>query len=181
MGGLVAVKSRRASRQKLLKEYPGASIVDLTSKAEAPFVRFSPFFPHGNIPVPFSAPRTAASVEGIWQALKVFESEDVDESKLDVRSMRGIKRSVRRFGRCLGHRAGLHGERLLGYLEAREQIYLPSYSWVLRHCLRAELEALRGMARRGPLLLLDYETNADVADLSKPLSHAALVMRHLVT
>lgn len=179
MGGLVAVKSRRASRKKLLTEYPGASIVDLTSKAEAPFVRFSPFFPHGNIPVPFSAPRCAESVEGIWQALKVFESQDVDPSKLDVRSMRGIKRSVRRFGRCLGHRAGLEGDRLLGYLEAREQIYLPSYAWVLAECLQPELEELRAMARSGPLLLLDYETNGDIQDLSKPLSHASLVMRHL--
>ena len=34
------------------------------------------------------------------------------------------------------------------------------------------------MASRA-LVLLDYETNADVEDLSAPLSHAALVARYL--
>ena len=28
---------------------------------------------------------------------------------------------------------------------------------------------------KGDIVLLDYETNADVADLSKPLSHASLI------
>lgn len=38
---------------------------------------------------------TAQSVEGVWQGLKVFESEDIDTSKLAVANMKGIKRSVR--------------------------------------------------------------------------------------
>ena len=32
---------------------------------------------------------------------------------------------------------------------------------------------------RRPVVLLDYETNGDVEDLSRPLSHAALVKCHL--
>ena len=76
----------------------------MTSKADEPWVRFSPFWPHGNIPVPFSEGVVGTCVEGIWQALKVFESEDVDASKLHVTNMKGLKRTVRRLGGVLGHR-----------------------------------------------------------------------------
>ena len=59
------VKSRRASVEKLLAQHEGASVVDVTSRGPEPWVRFSPFFPHGGIPVPFSPGSTAMSVEGI--------------------------------------------------------------------------------------------------------------------
>ena len=61
-------------------------------------MRLSPFFPHGGIPVPFTAGVSGASVEGNWQALKVFTHADVDPVKLAVTSMSGLKRTVRRFG-----------------------------------------------------------------------------------
>ena len=69
----------------------------------------------------------AASVEGVWQGLKVFESADVDRRKFEVTSMKGLKRTVRRFGQCLGHRWGAGDWTLLGYREARYRIYLPTY------------------------------------------------------
>ena len=175
----IRLESKRRSPTKLVALYPGATILDLTSKADAPWVRFSPFWPHGDIPVPASPGVVSASVEGAWQALKVFESADVDPSKFAVTSMRGLKRSVRRFGRCLGHREGVEGERLLGYLEARRAIYLPLYGFVLRERLREELAELRALAEAGTVIVLDYETNADVDDPSKPLSHAALVIAWL--
>lgn len=175
----IRLDSKRRPLAKLAKLHPGATIVDLTSKAPAPWVRFSPFWPHGDLPLPYSPGVVSASVEGAWQALKVFESADVDPSKLAITDMRGLKRSVRRFGRCLGHREGLAGERLLGYVEARRAIYLPLYAYVLRERLQPELDELRELADRGPLVVLDYETNADVNDPSKPLSHASLVIAWL--
>lgn len=75
------------------KRFPGAQIVDVTSKGPQPWVKFSPVYPHGSIPVPFTLGRTSESVEGIWQGLKVFESADVDESMLANRTMRGPKRT----------------------------------------------------------------------------------------
>ncbi|WUJ04643.1 hypothetical protein OHA21_39230 [Actinoplanes sp. NBC_00393] len=141
-------------------------------------MRLSPFYPHGGIPVPLSAGAVSASVEGIWQALKVFEQADVDPSKLAVTSMTGLKRTVRRFGPVRGHRAGLLGEALLGYQEARQQIYLPAYRWMLEHRAQELVERLREMAG-GDLVLLDYTTNGDLADTSSPLSHAALIARYI--
>lgn len=172
----IRLDSKRRPLTKLAKLHPGATILDLTSKADAPWVRFSPFWPHGDIPVPSSPGVVSASVEGAWQGLKVFEQADVDASKFAITDMRGLKRSVRRFGKCLGHREGVGGARMLGYLEARRAIYLPLYGFVLRERLRDELAELRKMAEAGPVVVLDYETNANVEELGKPLSHAGLVI-----
>ena len=87
---------------------------------------------------------------------------------------------MRKFGRCLGHRAGFDGTELLDYLAARKGIYLPAYAYVLRERLVDELAQLRALAEAGPLVLLDYETNTDVEDLRKPLSHAGLVRAWLL-
>jgi hypothetical protein len=174
------VKNRRSSADKLAREHPGAILLDVTSRGPAPWVRFSPFFPHGGIPVPFSPGIMAMSVEGIWQGLKVFDGADVDRRTLQNATMKGLKRTVRSLGRVLGHRAGLTGDRLLTYAEARRAIYLPSYRWVLENKLGHELGALRAMATEGKtVILLDYETNCDLDDLSRPLSHAGLVLRYV--
>jgi O-acetyl-ADP-ribose deacetylase (regulator of RNase III) len=67
----LTVESRRKKRATIEKTWPGALILDVTSKGEEPWVRFSPFYPHGGIPVPNSPGTFAQSVEGLWQGLKV--------------------------------------------------------------------------------------------------------------
>lgn len=173
------VRHRSTLQKSIEKKYPGATIIDVTSKGDEPWVRFSPFFPHGDIPVPFSPGETSMSVEGIWQGLKVFEEADVDPDKLRITTMKGIKRSVRKLGRVLGHRQGLAGEQLLPYAEARRQIYLPSYRWILDNCLQQEIAQLRQLGEKGTVVLLDYEINQDLDNLSRPLSHAGLLLRYL--
>ncbi|MFA1541562.1 DUF6939 family protein [Actinomadura monticuli] len=168
------VASRR--RTTLHREFPDALILDVTSRGPEPWVRLSPFYPHGGIPVPGHPGRTSQSVEGVWQALKVFASEGEDFSKLEVTTMKGIKRTVRRLGPPLGHR---FKGRLLGYEEARRSIYLPTYRWMLDHRAAALVAELRELSTKQTVVLLDYTVNGDVADLSKPLSHAALVARHV--
>jgi hypothetical protein len=175
----ITIASRRSSTDKLQQKFPQARIIDVTSRGSDPWVRFSPFYPHGNIPVPLSAGLTAASVEGIWQALKVFETCDIDKTKFSVSTMKGIKRTSRSHGKVLGHRAGVNGDHLLGYLDARKLIYLPAYHWVLENCVIRELEELRVISSTRPLFLLDYETNCDINNLSSPLSHAGLIKRFL--
>ncbi len=170
----------RRSGESARPRHPGAAILDLTSRGPQPWVKFSPFYPHGQIAVPGAPGRHAASVEGLWQALKVFEHADVDERKLGITDMKGLKRTGSRFGRVLGHRDGLHGTRLLGYVEARHTIYLPAYHLVLARHLQAELAELRALATsEAGVVLLDFETNTDVDDPARPLSHAGLVMHWL--
>jgi hypothetical protein len=175
----IHIANRRRSAARLTEAYPGARIIDVTSRAEQPWVRLSPFYPHGGIPVPRSPGVTAASVEGIWQALKVFATADVDRAVLTNTTMRGLKRTVRRYGPVRGHRDGLDGDTLLPYETARRRIYLPSYRWVLEHRTADLVDRLRALSEDGDVVLLDYTTNGDVADPSTPLSHAALVARHV--
>lgn len=173
------LESRRKKIETLRSRYPDAMILDVTSKGELPWVKFSPFYPHGGIPVPFSPGWVSASVEGAWQGSKVFESADIDVTKFAVTTMKGLKRSSRSFGKVLGHRKGVEGEALLPYLEARQSIYLPLYRWVLENALQREVEELRAEGENRQIVLLDYETNGDPSDLSKPLSHASLVIHYI--
>ena len=177
----ILVASRRVPSDAHRRRWPGAATVDVTSRGPEPWRRFSPFYPHGGIPVPGLDGTQAQSVEGLWQGLKVFEHEDTDPDKLEVTTMRGIKRPAGgRRGAVRGHRLGPGGAAvLLGYAEARRQIYLPAYRWVLENRLGPELAELRALAAHRRLVLLDYETNADLADLTRPLSHAALVKAFL--
>ena len=90
--------------------------------------------------------------------------------------MKGLKRTVRRFGRPLGHQKGVDGKELLGYIEARKMIYLPSYRWVLENKVVVIIERLKHESNYGRMIvLLDYDTNADVDNTQKPLSHASLI------
>lgn len=175
----IFVESKRKRIETLARQHPGAVVIDVTSHGPAPWVRFSPFYPHGDIPVPLSPGYHAASVEGIWQGLKVFATTDIDIGTFGIATMRGIKRTVRSYGMVRGHRAGVHGTFLLSYREARERIYLPAYRWVLDHCVQDELERLRELHRQHTLILLDFETNSDIDNLMRPLSHAALIGYYL--
>ena len=159
-----------------MKKYPDAILADVTSGAKDGLRKLSPFYPHYGIPVPFSEGYTATCVEAVWQGLKVFEGSDVDVSLFQNDTMKGLKRTVRRFGKPLGHRKGVNGDELLGYIEARKQIYIPTYKWVLEHKVADIIERLRTASNSGKtIILLDYDTNADVEDGRKPLSHASLI------
>ncbi|EFO80450.1 hypothetical protein OSCT_1675 [Oscillochloris trichoides DG-6] len=175
----IVIANRRTSITTLQQRFGAATLLDVTSQGPAPWVRFSPFYPHGAIPVPLSPGMTAASVEGIWQGLKVFTHANIDLNTMTNTTMRGLKRTTRRFGAVQGHRAGVAGTTLLDYATARQRIYLPAYRWVLDHCLQPELDDLRQRASQGLVVLLDYETNTDLADLRRPLSHAGLIIRYL--
>ena len=176
----IIIAHKRSKPENLRNKHgEDIEIIDVTSKADEPWIHFSPFWPHGNIPVPFSDGVVATCVEGIWQALKVFESEDVDESKLHVTNMKGLKRTVRRLGNVCGHRKGLKGKELLPYREARELIYLPVFKWTLENCVQEEVQQLRELASQKTVVLLDYTKNGDLNDLRTPLSHAALVKRYI--
>ncbi len=144
----------------LKEKYPDAMIIDVTSKAQDEFVKFSPFYPIGGIPVPFT-------------------ENDIDTSLFSKRDMKNMKRTKRKFGHCLGHRKGVHGEELLGYLTARKEIYLKCYKWVLENKLQKLVTAIRIISKNKPVVLLDYNTNPDVWNPKSPLSHASLIKAYI--
>lgn len=172
---MIIITSKRSKRENILKKYPNGIIADVTSKAKDGLVRLSPFYPHGDIPVPFSDGYTAACVEGIWQGLKVFENEDIDVSMFVNDTAKNIKRTVRKHGKVVGHRKGVDGTEILGYVEAKHLIYIPAYRWMLEHKAMNIIERLRKASETKTIVLLDYNTCCDVDDETKPLSHAYLV------
>jgi len=102
---MIVVESKRKSLETLVKKYPGAVILDVTSNStDREFVKFSPFYPHYGIPVPGMPAITAACVEGVWQGLKTFVGEGVSYETLRNGTMKNIKRTVRTHGECLGHK-----------------------------------------------------------------------------
>ena len=175
---MIIIESKRKSLESLKEKYPDAMIIDVTSKAQDEFVKFSPLYPNGGIPVPFSE-GIAVSVEGIWQGLKVFKEADVDTSFFSRRDMKSLNRTVRKYGPCLGHRKGVHGEELLGYIEARKLIFLPCYKWVLENKLQKLVVAVRIISKNKPVVLLDYNTNPDVSNPKSELSHASLIKAYI--
>lgn len=176
---MIIIESKRKKPETILKKYPDAILADVTSGAKDGLVKLSPFYPHGGIPVPFSEGYMATCVEAIWQGMKVFEGYDVDVEMFKNDTMKNIKRTVRRFGKPLGHRKGVHGTELLGYIEARKLIYIPTYKWVLENKVAFIIDRLREASKTKTIVLLDYDTNADVEKAKKPLSHASLIKAYV--
>ncbi len=176
---MIIIESKRKKPETILKQYPNAILADVTSGAKDGLIKLSPFYPHGGIPVPFSEGYTATCVEAIWQGLKVFESYDVDIQMFQNDTMKNIKRTVRRFGKPLGHRKGVNGTELLNYIEARKLIYIPTYKWVLENKVTKIIERLREASKTKTIILLDYDTNSDVENSKKPLSHASLIKAYV--
>lgn len=177
---MIIIESKRKKPSTILKKYPNAILADVTSGAKDGLVKLSPFYPHYDIPVPFSEGYTATCVEAIWQGLKVFESADVDVNMFQNDTMKNIKRTVRRFGKPLGHRKGVDSSELLGYIDARKLIYIPTYKWVLENKVPDITERLKRASDSGKtIVLLDYDTNSDVNNEKRPLSHASLIKAYI--
>lgn len=179
---MIYIENKKRKLEKIKEEYPNAIILDITSNSETRYAKvLSPFYPHGNIPIPFTEGLKATCVESVWQGLKVFENADVDFTTFKNDTMRDLKRTVRKYGIPKGHRKGAYGKELLGYFEARMLIYLPTYKWVLDNVTEVHhvIERIKAQSKIQDIVLLDYNTNIDFRDISKPLSHAGLVKLYI--
>ncbi|MBR1636352.1 MAG: hypothetical protein IJ687_00705 [Bacteroidales bacterium] len=177
---MIIIENKRKSLEGIVARYPLAHILDVTSKSNYAQV-LSPFYPHYHIPIPFSPGYYSACVEGIWQGLKVFEGHDIDWGCFSNDTMKNLKRTVREYGPPKGHRKGVFGVELMNYLEARQQIYLPSYKWVLDNVpiVHQLVEKIKNEAQKSDIVFLDYSTNTDVYNVSTPLSHAGLIKSYI--
>lgn len=179
---MIYIENKKRKLENIRKQYPDADILDITSTSNLRYAQLlSPFYPHGNIPIPFTPGMYAACVEGVWQGLKVFQNSDVDIDSFKNDTMKGLKRTVRKYGVPLGHRKGVYGTELLNYFDARMMIYLPTYKWVLDNIPEVHriVERIAARSQTNDIVFLDYNTNSDFRDISSPLSHAGLVKLYI--
>lgn len=177
---MIYVANKKRSTERIQKEFPGAKIFDITSSAPTlQGQKLSPFYPHGNIPIPGTTNgMTATCVEAIWQGLKVFEGCGVDRKMFRNDTMKNIKRTVRKYGKPLGHQ---YGDKILNYADAKRYIYIPAYKYVLDNIPSVHhiVEQLAERSKEEDIVLLDYNLNPDNRDITKPLSHAELVKMYI--
>lgn len=180
---MIFVENKKRKLERIQAVHPGAYVLDITSSSPYHYGQIlSPFYPHRNIPIPGeSRGMTATCVEAIWQGLKVFEGADIDMQMFRNDTMKNIKRTVRKFGRPIGHRFGVFSQTILNYADARRYIYIPSYKYVLDNVPEVHriVEKIKEKARESDIVLLDYNLNPDNRDITKPLSHAELVKMYI--
>jgi len=184
---LVVVQARIAKKALEKMEAAGYRFVNVTSRAGDPrklggktgsqYVKLSPFFPVGGVPLPpgvVCGRKDSESVEGLWQGLKIIGCE-TDFRKFGIKTMKNLKRPARN-DTVGGHFVG-KDKQPLDYLAARREIYVPAYLLHLEK-MRDVVETLRAEATQHKVALVDY-TDAEWDDLRKPLSHAC-VLRHVL-
>lgn len=172
---MIMIESVRNGVTVQLK-YPDALIVDVSYSS---FINgywsgvFNPFYPHGNIRVLYTDGYTGISVSAIWNSLKVFEMENINEELRNSIDIQSLKR--RYLGRLIGFRQGYHNNYIMDVTEAREKIYIPMYRWMLEHKVLPIIQKLREISQQRDIVLLDDSVNCDINNISQPLSHAWLI------
>ena len=144
---------------------------DVSGYADHPFNLLSPFT-HGKeieIPIPGMQGRVSHSVEGIWQGLKIINGST--EERLFSITPR------KRKGFVEGHR---YGEQILDIPEARERIYIPSYTFFLDNFASQDaIEEIGEQQRMGKrVFVYDVDSNADIRNPA-PLAHASVLATYL--
>ena len=121
----------------------------------------------------------SALLDQIRKELAEHKYIEKNLKKFEITKMKGIKRPTRFYGIPLGHRRGINGE-LIDYYNARKLIYVPAYLWMLKNKTNSIITDLQDKALKSDIVLLDYTTNENIEDLSKPLSHASLIKMILI-
>lgn len=145
--------------------------IDVSSHGRPPYNSFSPFAHNANyqIPVPGQEHIRADSVEGIWQGLKIINGQT------NPSLFKG--RPCKCKGKPEGHQ---FGNDILGYKEARREIYVPAYVYhAVNNALPEAWPDLECRLQGGDVELHDVETNGSITDLTRPLAHSAILV-HLL-
>jgi len=112
-----------------------------------------PAYPHGNIPIPFFNDTYAMSVEGVWEALKLFNTCGVDDSKFYISTMLNLRRDENYYGTYIGHRIG---NNILTFDKAYNVIYTELYLMILkRKNVKKIFNSLKKINIKQPILVID--------------------------
>lgn len=176
----IYIENIKLKTESIKSKYPNSVFLNVTSSGKMPWRKFSPFYPHGLIPIPNSNDHFSETVEGVWQGLKVFQNSGISDFSFKIKSMKDIKRNSLTNGKIIGHQYGIKSNEILDYFNARKLIYLPVYQFILQNYLQSEIKELKKILTSNSIVLLDYDTNCDILNLKKPLSHSYLIKQYLI-
>ena len=129
--------------------------IDMSNRSDNKTAYLSPYFPWGNIPVPFSTGLVAESVMAIWEGLKVLEGSNIDKNVFSYKTMDCIKHSHVGLGNHKGYRKGLNYDYIYDEDEAFKRIFIPSYRFILEYKAYRMVNWLRSNIRRSIILVDD--------------------------
>lgn len=130
-----------------------AIIIDMSYRSTTMTSCLSPYFPWGNIPVPFSTGMVAQSAMSIWEGLKVFEFGDVDIKVFSYKHKEDLNRANLSLGNLIGYRRGMNYDYIYDENEAYRQIFIPTYQWILEHRAFKTIQWLRHYLRENIILI----------------------------
>ena len=137
-------------------KYSNVVIVDITGINERnEYCRLSPFYPHGDIPLPNTPNEKAESVNDVWQCLCVKMDESVMWKK----------------GRLI--------DEYWDYVDARKNILIPIYCWMLENKAYDIVEYLRVLMEKKTILIVDRTVNAEIENIKESFSCAFLLKAYI--
>ena len=146
-----------------LCKYQNSIIIDITTINRGnTFAKLSSYYPHGGIPIPNTPNQYLSSVNKVWQELCVQKS---NFNKLECQN--------------LFFRKGLHINEYWTYTEARREIFIPLYCWMLENKAYDIVEYLREQLLSRTILIVDKSINCKIDNIDEPLSVAFLLQAYL--
>lgn len=141
--------------------------MNVGGNASYPYKLFSPFTfsQQFRVPVPGQEGMFSFSVENIWQGLKIIDGlPDFSLFTLEPK---------KRKGHVQGH---LFKKDILGYIDARKEIFQPAYFYYLDKHVSLELkEEVVNKGLNGGLAFFDIIKNVEITNPSTPLAHSYFV------
>lgn len=142
-------------------KYQDAIIVDITNTNEKnEFRKLSPLYPHGDIPIPNTANICSKSVNDVWQKLCINSKKE--SFCYNVKFRKGI---------------GIND--FWDYIDARKNILIPVYCWMLENKAYDIVENLRGLSSAKTIVIIDKTINSDINNLREPFSCAFLLKSYI--
>ena len=135
-----------------LKTY-NAIYIDMGLYSKTGHSFLSPYYPWGNIPVPFSLGFKAESVMAIWEGLKVHTLRSIDKNIFSMKNLNGLNKLKTDFGEFIGYKRGISYDFIYNEEEAFQQIFIPSYRWTLEHGASKMIYWLRNNIHKNIVLI----------------------------
>jgi hypothetical protein len=155
---------------------PDLWVIDIRPEADQPFCRLGFDYQHGGIPIPGLAGMFSESITGVLEGLKLVGRHG-KPGKINPAffSGPGRTRELRSGQWCSGY---LYRGRSLGLVDARRNLLIPAYLWVLSNRAHAIIQRLHRERETQAIGLYDGRDSSDILS-PEPLSAAAVLAAYL--